>query len=72
MNSLIVGSVVSYQGRCWLVTRMMGAWLHLVTATGPNNYHAIDLPRSQVSTDLRATESGRQEMYCPFKRERVQ
>lgn len=70
MGNLIVGSIVSYQGRCWLVTRTMGAWLHIVTATGPASYHSIDLPKSQVSSDLRATESGRQEMYCPFKKDR--
>jgi hypothetical protein len=48
----------------------MGAWLHLVTATTPGNYHAIDLPRSRVSQDLTASESSRHEMYCPFTKKK--
>ena len=70
MNTFAIGAVVSYQGRCWLVTRTMGAWLHLVTATTPGNYHAIDLPRSQVSQDLTATESAHHEMYCQFTKKK--
>lgn len=66
MNPFAIGAVVSYQGRCWIVSRTMGTWLHLVTATSPNHYHAIDIPRNSVSTDLTATESSRKEMYCPF------
>lgn len=72
MNPIVAGAIVSYQGRCWLVTRAAGAWLHLITATGPNNYRGIDLPRSQVSIDLRSSEAGHTEMFCPFKRNSVQ
>ena len=72
MNAIFVGTIVSYQGRCWLVTRVAGAWLHLITVTGPSNYRGIDLPRSHVTTDLRSSEAGHAEMFCPFKRNPVQ
>ena len=72
MNPIVAGAIVSYQGRCWLVTRVAGAWLHIVTPSGPSRLHGIDLPRNQVSVDMRSSESGHAEMYCPFKRNPVQ
>jgi hypothetical protein len=67
MSAMAIGSIVSYQGRCWLVTRVLGSWLHIVTATGPAHYHGIDVPRAEVSNDMKATESGHVGMYCSFK-----
>lgn len=67
MGAMAIGSIVSYQGRCWLVSRVAGAWLHIITATGPGHYHGLDVPRTEVSRDLKATESGHSEMYCSFK-----
>jgi hypothetical protein len=72
MVAIAVGSIVSYQGRCWLVTRAAGAWLHIITALGPSTYKGVDVPSSQVSFDLRSSESGQAEMFCPFKRNQVQ
>jgi hypothetical protein len=68
MNALIAGTIVSYQGRCWLVIRVAGAWLHVVTPSGHGHYHGLDLPRTAVSTSLTSTESPRAEMYCPFRK----
>jgi len=67
MGPLTIGTIVSYQGRCWLVTRVAGAWLHIVTQAPPNHTMSMDVPRSQVTQDLRSTESARYEMYCSFK-----
>lgn len=67
MGPLTIGTIVSYQGRCWLVTRVAGGMLHLVTQTSPGHTAAMDVPRSYVSQDLRSTESARYEMYCSFK-----
>lgn len=73
MNPMIVvGSIVSYQGRCWLVTRVAGAWLHIVSPSGHGRLHGVDLPRNQVSVDMRSSEAGHAEMFCPFKRNPVQ
>ena len=67
MSAMAIGSIVSYQGRCWLVTRVAGAWLHIITPSGHSHYRGIDVPRTEVSTDMRSPESGHAEMYCSFK-----
>lgn len=66
MSAMAIGSIVSYQGRCWLVTRVAGAWLHIITPAGHSRYHSVDVPRTEVSLSLRSPESGHAAMYCPL------
>jgi len=68
MGPMIIGSIVSYQGRCWIISRVAGTWLHIVTATNPGHYHATDVPRAEVTQDMKSPESGHSEMFCSFRR----
>lgn len=50
------GMPVAYQGRCWIVSRVVGAWLHLMVP-GNHHYRGIDIPRSEVSKSLKINNS---------------